>query len=311
MRNWSQYNKKLINQSSLEIYFSTEVVNNWYSKGYNIRACRPFKYSKTTIKSCLQIKYLLGLAFRQTQGFMTSLIRLAKLPISVPSYSQLCRRQEQLSDDDIAPKTAPVRSAKIIAIDSTGISLFTPGAWRKRKYKDASASEKWLKLHAAIDPSTGEILDHQLTESDRDDAQVACQMLQSGKLADNGNIQELLADGAYDTTKIYRLLCKKKIRPNIKIRSNASYSAFSCPERNWRDQQILKALKAKFDFPDLSFKELLRQVRIQDRYGRRSLVETLFSRLKAHFGDKSRSRKMPSLQQEFKIKMNMLNRFLT
>ena len=49
------------------------------------------------IQTCLSMKVLFGMAFRQTTGFVESLLRLVWLDWTAPDFSTLSRRQKILA----------------------------------------------------------------------------------------------------------------------------------------------------------------------------------------------------------------------
>ncbi|MBB4208494.1 DDE family transposase [Roseinatronobacter bogoriensis subsp. barguzinensis] len=54
-------------------------------------------YSDAAIQTCLTMKVLLGMALRQTTGFVESLLGLIGLDWAVPNFSNLSRRQKTLN----------------------------------------------------------------------------------------------------------------------------------------------------------------------------------------------------------------------
>lgn len=306
MRKWNKYNKKLVNQASIEIYFSEEIIQNWHNEDKK-NAWRPRKYTDLAIKTCLMIKYLFKLPYRQTEGLVRSIVKLLakEKEIEVPSYSQINRRQSGCLIEDSIRKAQ--KEKMIIALDSTGLSLYTPGQWHERKH--GSRKAKWIKLHAAIDVETNKLVDYKITDSKADDAQTALKMLENGRLS-GSEISEILGDGAYDRKAIYRLLYNKKIKPNIRLRHDAIPSETKESALKWRDDQIYKMLKLKLKMADLDKSEVFRLIRMEQNYGKRSLSESFFSRLKAFFGDKLSCRKSQNIQSEIAIKMNLLNQFV-
>ena len=115
-------------------------------------------------------------------------------------------------------------------------------------------------------------------------------------------IKIFLGDGAYDIRSIYEILDKREIIPNIKIRKNARWKAHSIPAFAWRNDSIRAVQKTGPPFS-------LQAQRLARGYGKRSLVETFFSRYKAYFGDRCVSRKWVHAQKEIAFKVNVFNRF--
>ena len=162
-----------------------------------------------------------------------------------------------------------------------------------------------MKLHLALDVSNGKAYDYRLTHSRSADAPVAVKMLTEGGLA-NVNIDEFLADGAYDNYDIYKVLARRKIQPNVKIRKNAKYKKGNDQNLVWRNKSIdLASQKVK----RRSLCSALREQRIARGYGKRSLVETFFSRYKAYYGDRFMSRKRIHAEREVAFKVRILNQF--
>jgi Transposase DDE domain len=96
LKNWSQYNAGLKNRGSLTIWFEDNVKDNWYYKGKR-KAGGIRLYSDIAIEFCLTIRSLFGLPYRQTEGFVRSLLKLSGLPLVSPSYSQFNRRTKHLN----------------------------------------------------------------------------------------------------------------------------------------------------------------------------------------------------------------------
>ena len=105
MRKWNEYNKKLVARARVDLYFSKEILQNWYSKGVQ-GAFRPKKYSKLAIGTCLLIRSLFRLPYRQTEGMVKSLLgMLGAKEICVPSYNQINRRQGECEIDAKVKRT--------------------------------------------------------------------------------------------------------------------------------------------------------------------------------------------------------------
>jgi hypothetical protein len=108
LTNWPAYNQALIQRGTLQLWVDEDTLKNWYYQGPQ-KPGGAYRYSDTCIECLLRIKYVLALAFRQTQGFMASLLEAMKLDLQPPSYSQLCRRQAQLTGQ-LCPAPSPSAS---------------------------------------------------------------------------------------------------------------------------------------------------------------------------------------------------------
>ncbi len=91
----------------------------------------------------------MGLAFRQTQGLLSSLIELMDMNLPIPSYSQLCRRQARLNHQLSTKPSSTVNSqGGYIVVDSTGLKLYGEGEWKVRQH-GFSKRRSWRKVHLA------------------------------------------------------------------------------------------------------------------------------------------------------------------
>ena len=86
IRNWSEYNKALVNRGSLTIWFSNDVIEKWNAQPSQKRG-RPRTYSDEAILCALMIKAVYKLPFRTLRGFMLSMIGLLGLRLRVPCYT--------------------------------------------------------------------------------------------------------------------------------------------------------------------------------------------------------------------------------
>ncbi len=95
--NWSKYNKSLINRGDITLWIDEEVSKNWMSEEKSGERGSSIKFTDMAIETCLKIKYIYKLPFRATQGFINSIVKLAKLNIIIPDYSTMSRRQKDLN----------------------------------------------------------------------------------------------------------------------------------------------------------------------------------------------------------------------
>ena len=96
-RNWSQYNRDLINCGSLTLWISNEVINQWYDLSKNLARGLSKIYSGLAIECAAQIKILYKLSLRALQGFLKSLFDMLDVKLKVPDYSTISRRMRFLN----------------------------------------------------------------------------------------------------------------------------------------------------------------------------------------------------------------------
>jgi hypothetical protein len=140
------------------------------------------------------------LALRQTEGLISSILRLLGLDLAVPDHSTLSRRAEALE----VPETciSSRRPVHLLA-DSTGLRLCGPGEWLIEKH-GTRRRRAWRKLHIGMDAEAGQILATELTTHDVDDGS------QVGPLFEQveGSLASLTGDGTYDRADVYDAVSK-------------------------------------------------------------------------------------------------------
>ncbi len=289
--NWSSYNQALVNRGDITIYFSDEVLDEWYSDLPAQRGAQ-LVYSDLCIETLLMIKVVFKLPYRQTQGFAWSLLRLMDLTaLDVPSYTQLCRRAATLQ---VEPYQIPQKGSIVIAIDSTGLKIYGEGEWKVRKH-GYSKRRTWRKLHLGVDPKTGFIHCHTLTLNDVDDGSQLEDMLDQVEI----EVTDACLDGAYDHEGCWDNLIQKHINPIIPPRDNAV---------EWYLEEL-------GDFPEYPRNAAIARInqigkkewKKEIGYHRRSLSETAMFRYKTIHSNKLYSRIFDKQKIENNIKIKTLN----
>src|SRR5205085_12086166 len=186
--NWRDYDESLRRRGSLTVWFSDEAVGEWEAERRTSRGGQP-AYSDLAITTALTLKAVFGLALRQTEGLIGSIIRLLGLDLSVPDHTTLSRRAETLAVTRPPSSAEPVH----LLVDSTGLKLSGAGEWLVEKH-GTSRRRSWRKLHIGVDADTGRIVATALTTNDVDDGS------QVGPLLDqiDDPIASMTGDGAYD-----------------------------------------------------------------------------------------------------------------
>lgn len=289
--NWKAYNEALVNRGDITIYFSEEVLENWYSHLPAQRGAQEV-YSDRCIETLLMLKVVFKLAYRQTQGFARSLLRLMGLPeLKVPCYSQLCRRAADL---DVEPYAIPARGPIVLVVDSTGLKIFGEGEWKVRKH-GYSKRRTWRKLHLGADPETGFIHCHTMTLNDIDDGSQLQDLLDQVEAP----ISEACLDGAYDHEDCWDELVERQINPVIPPRENAVEWYLKEPG----DYATYPRNAAIARIDEIGRKEWKKEA----GYHRRSLAETSMFRFKSIHGSHLYSRKFNSQKNETSVKIKVLN----
>lgn len=288
--NWASYNQALINRGDITIYFSQEALESWYDNGPVQRGAQ-FVYSDLCVETLLLIKSVFKLAYRQTQGFATSLLKMMQLDLTVPSYTQIQRRSYSLG---IQAYEIPNKGPIDIVIDSTGLKVFGEGEWKVRKH-GYSKRRTWRKLHLGCDPKTGFIHCFTLTENSVDDGSQLDPLLNQV----DTEIEDVCADGAYDTVDCWDGLIERQANPVIPPRRNA-VPWYLEQEGDMEDYPRNRAIR---EMDEVGRKEW----KMNNRYHRRSLSETAMYRFKTAYTGTLYSRIMETQQTETAIKIKALN----
>lgn len=289
IRNWPEYNKALVNRGSLTIWFDEKSIDEWHDAKLTGERGRPYDYSNTAILCALSLRNLFRLPLRATEGLVTSLIELLRLPITAPDYSTLSRRQGTLNIPSYKNKSGEPMH---LVIDSTGIKIYGEGEWKMRQY-GKEKRRTWRKLHIAVNEATHDIVMAIITEASIHDPEVLDPLLKSNAV----DVSQVTADGAYDTHNCYKAAIAIGARPCFPPRINAVKHKPTDEAWRLRNQAIGKVRDNG-----------LKNWKIKNNYHRRSLSETAFSRLKKIFGSHANGRLFESQVAELVLRCHMLNK---
>lgn len=296
VRNWSNYNKSLIQRGSLTFWFSEEVIKSWSAKHPGDSHGNQ-KYSDMVILCGLTLRQLFRLPLRATAGLMKSIVELKKLQLCTPDYSTLCRRAKSLK---IKLDIKSTRQARHVLVDSTGVQVIGEGEWKKLRHGE-SRHQLWRKLHIAMDANDQTILSAAVTESVRLDGNYL-----PGLIAQvEGPIEQITGDGAYDKKNCYQTAYQRKAKAVFPPQHDA------CVQRNkYKKDPALQARDEVIQYVGrgIDRSERLKEWKQATNYHRRSLVETMMFRMKTIFGDEIRSRTFNNQQTDLLVRCYAMNR---
>jgi len=290
VKNWSEYDKALVQRGSITIWMWEGFEKTWLYVGEKQRGSQ-FDYSDQAILMMLTVKEVFHLTNRGVEGFMRSIFQLLKINLPVPDHSTLSKRGKDLK------VSLPKKNSQSlnIVMDSTGLKIYGEGEWKVRMH-GASKRRTWRKLHIGANPDDGEIQAVLLTENGVSDDQAVEGLLEQIEQT----ILDFAADGAYDKRKVYDILNAHSPEVNILIppRKNARIwqHGNSKTERLKRDQN-LRAIR----------KLGRREWKEQSGYHVRSLAETIMFRLKTIFGNDLSTRLMETQTTQALIRCMALN----
>lgn len=288
VRNWSQYNKSLINRGSITFWIDEKSLQNWYENDRTSQRGRPKTYSNVAIKTMLALKQIYRLTLRMSMGFTQSLFHLMKINLPVPSYSQLSRRQSEIDLPDL-----PTLSGSIhIVIDSSGLKILGEGEWMVRQH-GTTRRRLWKKLHIGVDEKSQLIVGAILTVKSDSDDKILKPLLDQYK----GEIHQVSGDGAYDSHQCINDITRRGAKATVSLQSH--------PRHKWKQKENLKNARDEMAWQIQQHGK--KEWKQANGYHRRSLAETAFYRYKQLLGNKLASRRFENQQVEALLRCHMLN----
>ncbi len=228
-----------------------------------------------------------GLASRQTEGFLRSLLTLLNLDNDVPDHSTISRRKARLGK--VASYERRTVKPVHLLIDSSGLSVHV-GQWRT-----PPKARDYRKLHLAVDEHTSDVVACELTSKRARDASRVASLV--GQI--ERPIASAKADAAYDTGDVYTTLEHHRAHrsPTVLIppRKGAQLALDSAGTRQ-RNRNIRARSRVG-----------TRKWYVASGYSRRSKVETTFHRYKAILGSAMRARGLASQRVEVRLGCKILN----
>src|ERR1700691_3311786 len=238
--NWRDYEAALRSRGSLTIWFTAKAIADWRAQPRATPGGQRH-YSDLAIETALTLRAVFGLALRQTEGLVGSIMQLLGIDLPVPDHTTFSRRAGGLK---VLQKPRASSDPLHLIIDSTVLKLRGAGEWLFEKHGTAKR-RAWRKLHIGIDAASGEIVAFDLTDKDVDDASDVPTLLDQLTQAP----ASFMADGAYDRTATYDAIlarnpfarfivppCKGAVPgPTATISTNPARLAYPCRGRTWAD----------------------------------------------------------------------------
>jgi hypothetical protein len=292
---WSVYNQSLVRRG--EILLGFDVINNWDTELKEMnkdKVGEPFHYPNTFLLLLGYAKAYFHLPYRQTEGIAQGHAK-GKVP-SIPDYTTISRRINRL-DIKIPDKSKEFENDYIvIAIDSTGIKVTNRGQWMRDKWN--MRKKGYLKIHIATNVKTKEILSMKVTDEHVHDSKALPELVDDIIKSDRTlSIGKIFADGAYDNNDIFKFLSDNGILLCIKVRKNAKVG--------WKKGNILRNLSV------ISQKKDLQKWNDSVSYGKRWIIETVFSSIKRMFGEYVYSVRLKNMIQEMMLKVSLYNKMIS
>ena len=256
--------------------------------GRGAKTGRP--YPMAMIGLVVTLMSMNNLTLREAQGRIRGGLRRNGLVTREPDFSTICRRRRELN---WAPPK--LRRGQVIVIDATGITVRATGPWLYQRTRDHRRS-RFVKLHAAVDQQTGEILHFAVTRAagrGTGDVSVGPELIREpAKISENP--AGILADRAYDARGCYEAARDVGSALYTLPKDNARRGLH--PDRDTHLDQI-----GRIGPP--AWKKRV-------GYGQRSQVESAFSALKRVTGDRTRAHSFGGAVAEIFARISLYNRSL-
>ena len=290
VRNWREYETGLRARGSLTVWLGlTEgKLANWNSpRPTRRKPGRQRKYSNHAIETTVTVGLVFGLASRQPEGFLRSLLTLLTLDNDVPDHSTISRRKARLGK--VASYERRTVKPVHLRIDSSGLSVHVGQLRTPPKARD------YRKLHLAVDEHTSDVVACELTSKRARDASRVASLV--GQI--ERPIASAKADAAYDTGDVYTTLENHRAHRSPKVlippRKGAQLALDSAGTRQRNRNIRARSRVGK------------RKWYVASGYSRRSKVETTFHRDKAILGSAMRARGLASQRVEVRLGCKILN----
>lgn len=292
---WPDYNQSLVRRGEILIGF--DVIDNWDAELKEMnkdKVGEPFSYPNTFLLLLGYAKVYFHLPYRQTEGIAQGHAK-GKVP-SIPDFTTISRRINRLDVEINDNKSKKFKDGYItIAIDSTGIKITNRGQWMRDKWH--VKKKGYLKIHIAVDVKSKKILSMKVTDEHVHDSKALPELVED-IIKSNKTVGKLFADGAYDGNDIFRCLADNGILPCIKVRKNAKVKL--------KTGHILRNLSVISQKNDLQgWKDSIVS------YGKRWIVETVFSSIKRMFGEYVYSVKFENMVKEMMLKASLYNKMIS
>jgi Transposase DDE domain len=292
--NWRNYNESLVKRG--EVLLGFDVIDNWNTELEEMnkdKKGRKFLYPDSFIKLLGYMRAYFHLPYRQTEGVVRK--HASNTLPSIPHYSNISRRINRLhikiSSDDDDNKSSLHDDYFVIAVDSTGIKVTNRGEWIRHKW---NVKRGYLKIHVAVDIKKKKILSLQVTSEQVHDGKVLPELIDDIIIKNNKIIDTAIMDGSYDSNNNFQFLSFKGIQPAIKVRKNSR-----CRKTN----HYLRNKTVKMQ------KNNLQEWKDSVSYGKRWMVETVFSCVKRMFGEYVTAIRLENMIKEIVLKASLYNWF--
>jgi hypothetical protein len=298
MQSWHDYDEALIERGCAILDLGS--LTSWREELDAMngeKLGRPYEFPNSYISFLAFVKVGFDIPYRTVEGITRELSEYVRF-VEEMHYTHMRRRilssmKGKKPSELIGAADADGDEPMTVIVDSSGLSVSNKGsyiedAWKKEK-------RKYVKLHILADKKTGKIKGFRVTSEKTADTKKFVPLVK--EVAKKRKVAKAYADAAYDARKNFNLLDEIGAEPAIKLKKGASTKALGSPLRR---QEVLMLDALGYD----GWKSA------RD-YGKRWLVEIVFSSFKRVLGETLRARTFLSQKAEASLKVMLYNRFLS
>ena len=274
--NWSRYNEILVQRHDFSIYLDGSLFEppTYQGKG------RPKRFKDELFIALLGLRYLFNLSWRSLEGFLRGIYRQLRIK-GCPTYTTIFKRIHEIGIKKVLEYWDRLDILKgmgdlVLAVDSSGLRVNKYSEWMRKKWGiDSKTHRGFIKVHLAVEVSTHVPVAVIVTDEKVGDSKELIPLIEMC-LSQGLKVKEVLADGAYDTKKIFGYLSNHKILATIRLRKGASTKSRTCPARGKEALYIREYGLDKW--------------KKSRKYARRVAVERVFGGYKTVFDDHVRAK---------------------
>jgi hypothetical protein len=131
VQNWRVYDAALRRRGDLTVWVTPAAMAAWAPPRSGQRG-RPQRYSAIAVETGLTLRLAFGRPWRQTEGMLTSILRLLGLDLPVPDHTTFSRHSADLS---VVSKLSTASGSLNVVIDSAGLQVFGAGEWQREAWR--------------------------------------------------------------------------------------------------------------------------------------------------------------------------------
>jgi Transposase DDE domain len=298
MQSWHDYDEALIERGCAMLDLGS--LTSWREELEAMNSeklGRPFEFPNSYISFLGFVKVGFDVPYRTLEGIVRELSEYVRF-VEEMHYTHMRRRillsmKGKKPSEVVGADDADGDEPMTVIADSTGLSVSNKGSYIEDMWK--KEKRKYVKLHILADKKTGKIRGFRVTSEKTADTKKFVPMVK--EVSKKRKVAKAYADTAYDSRTNFNALNEIGAEPAIKLRKNATFKLVG--SRSRRDEAML--LDALGYEGWKSVKE----------YGKRWLVEIVFSSFKRVLGETLRARRFVSQKAEASLKVMLYNRFLS